>query len=191
MISGSWPVDAFLAPFVTGVAVGLALRAAAAFQQIADHDLRAEALGIDLRRWIWDRDHQLEVELRKIGISTPLYSGSRRNSVFAAMRKVLHEYRDEASSAVRSYVLMARSEGIFHRIVRRWRKTIPPSLHLSDYEQIMMLGWRERSVPGEPEAAPVKVDMDPTRMETAREIFVLEQPDGLTWREAAQVRRRS
>jgi class 3 adenylate cyclase len=82
-------------------------------KEVANHDARAAELNEDLRRWVRDRDRQLKAELRGVrtGSGLALYSGSTTNKAVYAMRRVLHEYRDEATHKVRDFSALARSEG--------------------------------------------------------------------------------
>jgi hypothetical protein len=50
--AGAWLASNLLVPIVTGVFVGLALRAAAMASEVSSHDLRAEEIDTDLTRWV-------------------------------------------------------------------------------------------------------------------------------------------
>jgi len=54
--AAAWSTDKLLAPILTGVFVGLALRAAAIPGEINAHNARAEELNTDLARWLPDRE---------------------------------------------------------------------------------------------------------------------------------------
>jgi hypothetical protein len=59
----AWAADNLLAPALTGVFVGLALRWAVIPGEVNEHDSRAEDLNTDLNRWVLDRDRQLDAEI--------------------------------------------------------------------------------------------------------------------------------
>ncbi len=162
-----------IGPHPDGVAVGLALRGAAIPGEVADHDARAEAFNTDLIRWVRDRGEQLNAEiyralnLARLGIIEDVaqpeverrldegikpgsqeYSGAFVNRIQRLMRQALREYRDEASRKIRAYRTMARSEGWFHRRLRRGRQPVP--LRLADDALEVLASWRERVVPTTP-----------------------------------------
>jgi hypothetical protein len=164
--SFAW-VGEHLAPIVTGVSVGLALRAVAIFREVNDHDARAEELGTDLTRWVHDRSRQLDAEsfnasnLARQGVLADVaqmsapesiehlppgsqeHSGAFVNYVAHLMRRALHEYRDEASGKVREYRAMARSDRTLHRLIRRWwyrQKKPPPCVFRGRLASNSMLG---------------------------------------------------
>jgi hypothetical protein len=114
-------------------------------------------------------------------------SGAFNNRIGRLMRQALHEYRDEASSKVREYRAMARSEGWTHRFLRRWRHhDAPGPLVLSPSNRETLDSWRERAIPAHGEPV-ITVKDDPTKTEDARDIRPLEE-GGLAW-EAAGRRR--
>jgi hypothetical protein len=206
--AGAWLGNHLVAPVVTGVFVGLALRAASIASEVGRHDLRAEEVSTDLTRWVNDRGRALNGEifhalsLARQGIIEDVAqmppppgmegvpgdlsnSGAFNGRIGRLMRQALHEYRDEASSKVREYRAMARAEGRLHRLLRRSRgDNSPSSLALSAANRAALGSWRERTVPthGEPT---VRVEDDPTKAEDAMEILPLEDEDGLTWEAAA------
>jgi hypothetical protein len=206
--AGAWLASNLLVPIVTGVFVGLALRAAAIAGEVSSHDLRAEEIDTDLTRWVRDRGRALTgeifhaINLARQGViedvaqappppgigGTPgdqSNSGAFNNRASRIMRQALHEYRDEASGKVREYRAMARSEGWLHRWLRRLRHYDPPSaLKLSPGNREVLESWRERTIPthGEPT---VTVGDDPTQAEDTKDIRPLEE-DGLTWGAAAK-----
>jgi hypothetical protein len=214
--AGAWLASSLVAPIVTGVFVGLALRAVAIAGEVNIHDLRAEEidtdLNTDLTRWVRDRGRELTgeiihaVNLARQGViedvaqlppppgigGTPgdqSNSGAFNIRAGRIMRQALHEYRDEASGKVREYRAMARSEGWLHRWLRRWRRDD----HLAPSSFRPAIGkagsWRERTIPthGEPT---VRVRDDPTQSEETMDIRPLEE-DGLTWEAAAKRRNAS
>lgn len=198
-----WLANNLVAPIVTGVFVGLALRAVAIAGEVSRHDLRAGEIETDLTRWVNDRGRVLDAEvfhalnLARQGIiedvaqapPPPGVSGSPgdqsntgafNSRVERIMRQVLHEYRDEASGKVSEYRSMARSEGWLHRRLRRWRQDDPPSaLKLSRGNRAALGSWRERTIPTQGEPT-ITVGDDPTMAEDARNIHPLEE-GGLTW----------
>lgn len=209
----SWLANHLLVPIIAGIAVGVALRVAAIAGEVGRHDLRAEEIDTDLTRWVRDRGRVLDgaifhaINMARQGVIEDVaqmpvpkeLEGTRPGDLadsgaFLArtarlMRQALHEYRDEASSKVREYRTMARSEGWLHGLVRWWRRDKPPAtLVLSEHNRAVLGTWRERTIPvyGDPTA---KVDDDPTRVEDAADIQPLEQA-GLTW-EIARHRRRA
>jgi hypothetical protein len=208
--TGAWVANNLVAPIVTGVFVGFALRAAAIAGEVGSHDLRAEEIDTDLTRWVRDRGRALTgeifhaINLARQGViedvaqvppppgvsGTPgdqSNSGAFNNRASRIMRQALHEYRDEASSKVREYRAMAQSEGWLHRCLRRWRRADSPSaLKLSSGNREVLESWRERTIPtfGEPT---ITMEDDPTRTEDAKDIRPLEE-DGLSWKAAAKRR---
>jgi hypothetical protein len=186
-------LDVFVAPIITGVAVGFALRGAAIFGEVGANSLRADEERIDFARWVRDRDRQFTAELRKVVNSAglQLYAGSTVNQFHNLMIGVLHEYRDRASSAARSYRSLAQSEGWLHRLIRATTRREPKPLELSPYGHLVLLGWRYMGspVPGT-EDPTVWPNEDPSRADHAEEIRPLEKLEGLTW-QAARRRRTS
>lgn len=205
--TGAWVANNLVAPIVTGVFVGLALRAVAIAGEVSRHDLRAEEIETDLTRWVNDRGRVLNAEifhalnLARQGVIEDVAqappppgvggspgdqsnTGAFNNRVERIMRQVLHEYRDEASGKVSEYRSMARSEGWLHHRLRRLRHDDPPSaLKLSRANRAVLGSWRERTIPthGEPT---ITVEHDPTKAADAKVIRPLEV-DGLTWKSAA------
>jgi hypothetical protein len=209
----TWAGDELLAPVLTGIAVGLALRGAAIPGEVASHDAEAEASNTDLIRWVRDRDRQLNGEvfhalnMARQGIIEDVaqppvpkdlenaergsqeYSGAFIRRVQRLMRQALHEYRDETSRKVRAYRTMARSEGWSHQAWRWWPRLAEPAPLELPEDVVELLGsWRERPIPVRPvpnmEAPIARVTDDPTRSEDAREIRALEGPGGLDWNTA-------
>lgn len=156
-------------------------------KEVAENDARASEIDEDLRRWVRDRDRQLEDELRGLvnSAGNQIDAGSLRNQAVAAMRQALHEYRDEATSKGREFSALARSEGRWHRRNRERRGFESPSLGLAGQERLYLNRWRQRPYlvnPGGPEPDLV-VEDDPTANEPS--IAPLERESGLTWAEAA------
>jgi hypothetical protein len=159
-------------------------------KEVTDNDARATELNEDLWRWVRDRNRQLENELRGLRNSAgnQLYAGSLRNKAVAAMRQALHEYRDEATSKVREFSALARSEGRWHRWHRERRGLGSPCLGLRGQERLHLTRWRQRPNlvnPGGPEPD-LTIDDDPTANEPT--IAPLESESGLSWAEAATQR---
>lgn len=176
-----------LATVVAGALVASARRYFSLGKEVSDNDARASELNEDLWRWVRDRNRQLENELRGLvnGAGNQLYAGSLRNKAVAAMRQALHEYRDEATSKVREFSALARSEGRWHRWHRERRGFGPPVFGLRGQERLYLNRWRQRPYlvdPGGPEPD-LAVDDDPTANEPT--ITPLEAESGLTWTEAA------
>jgi len=209
--AGAWVASNLVAPIVTGIFVGVALRGAAIASEVSRHDLRAEEIATDLSRWVRDRGRVLTAEIfRAINLARqgiiedvaqpPLppglegttpgdmsSSGAFQSRVGRIMFQALQEYRDEASSKVREYRAMARDEGRLHRWLRRWRHDDPPTqLVLSSANRKTLESWRERTIPtyGEPTIT-IEEKNDPTRAEDASDIRPLEE-NGLTWESAAR-----
>lgn len=208
---GVWMGNHLVAPVVTGVFVGLALRGTSIAGEVSKHDLRAEEIDTDLTRWVHDRGRQLNAEIfhainrARQGVIEDVAqmppppgvgggpadisaSGAFNSRVARIMRQVLHEYRDEASGKVSEYRAMARSEGWFHCRLRRWRHDDPPGpLILTKSNKEIVESWRERTIPthGEPT---ITVEDDPTQAQDAAAIRPIEE-DGLTWESAARWRR--
>lgn len=184
----SWSADNLLAPGLTGLFVGLALRWAAIPGEVSTHDARAEELNSDLSRWVRDRERQLQAEIfRAKGLAEqgiiedsmqPLVpkelegtkpgsqvdSGAFVRRIERLMRQALHEYRDEASLKVRAYRSMARSEGPIHRLLRRRRPSDnePSPFRLTETGRETLALWREREVPSfHKPTATVKDDPNP------------------------------
>jgi hypothetical protein len=210
----SWGADKLLAPILTGVAVGLGLRAATVPGEVSDHDAQVEALNTDLTRWVRDRPRELNGEifralnLARLGIIEDLeqppvpkeledtkpgsqeYSGAFVAHVERLMRQSPHQYRDRASGTVRAYRAMARSEERYHRFLRQRRGGAEPSpLRLPQEGRDALASWREREVPVTPipgMARPrASAKDDPTLQDDAADIRPLEdEADGLTWEAA-------
>lgn len=205
--TGAWLANNLIAPIVTGVFVGLALRAVAIAGEVSTHDLRAEEIDTDLTRWVRDRGRALDAEifhalnLARQGVIEDVAqappppgvggspgdqsnTGAFNSRVERIMRQTLHEYRDEASRKVSEYRAMARSEGWLHHRLRHLRHDDSPSaLKLSQGNRAVLESWRERKIPtyGEPT---ITVLHDPTKAADAKVIRPLEE-DGLTWESAA------
>lgn len=176
-----------LAAVIGGPLAALTFRYFGIGREVAENDARASELDEDLRRWVRDRDRQLDAQLRGIvnGAGNQLYAGSLRNNAIAAMRQVLHEYRDEATSKVREFSALARSEGRWHARRRRRRGFEPRALGLRGQERIRLGRWRQRPYlvgPGGEEPDLVVQD-DPTAEEPS--IAPLETDSGMTWAAAA------
>jgi hypothetical protein len=171
---GTWSADNLVAPVVTGLFVGLALRWAAIAGEPSTHDAKADEMNSDLSRWVTDRERQLQAEifgaknLAEQGIiedvvgATPVPkklegakpgskvdSGAFIRRIERLMRQALHEYRDDASLKVRTYRSMARSEGWVHKLLRRGRRANrePSPFRLTDSARELLASWREREVP--------------------------------------------
>jgi hypothetical protein len=204
---GTWAADHLIAPILTGVFVGIALRWAVLPGEVANHDARAEEMNADLIRFVRDRTRQLDGEIihaanlamqgiiedvaqapvpRELEGTKPgslVDSGAFLGRVGRLMLRALHEYRDEASRKVREYKGMARSEGWTHRAFRRaTRRREPSALVLPDDGRKALDTWRTRDVRmadgGVRTAAPKE---DPTKAADASDIAPLETEAGLTW----------
>jgi hypothetical protein len=176
-----------LAAVIGGPLAALTFRYFGIGKEAAENDARASELDEDLRRWVRDRNRQLENELRGLvnSAGNQLYAGSLRNKAYAAMRQALHEYRDEATGKVREFSALARSEGRWHQRHRKRRGFGSPSLGLRGQERLHLSRWRQRPHlvdPGGPEPDLIVQD-DPTANEPS--IAALESEAGLTWAEAA------
>jgi len=184
-----WAVEVLGAPILTGVAVGLSLRAVAIFGEIGINSLKADELRIDLSRWVRDRDRQFGAELRGIRTSAgnQLTAGSTEDKMKGAMKNALHEYRDRASTGVRGYSSLARSEGWLHLLIRRLRKQIPRPLTITEAGHLILVTWRnvEPPVKGRPTLT-LGPEEDLSLADDAEEIWPLESEPGLTWAEAGQ-----
>lgn len=179
-----------LAAVIGGPLAALTFRYFGVGKEVAENDARAGELNEDLRRWVRDRDRDLEAEMRGLvnNAGNQLYAGSLRNRAVAVMREALHQYRDEATGKVREFSALARSEGQWHQRHRRRRGFGSPVLSLYGQERIYLNRWRQRPYlvnPGgsEPDLA---VDDDPTAHEPT--IAPLETEEGLTWTEAKKPR---
>jgi len=176
-----------LAAVIGGPLAALTFRYFGVGKEVAENDARASELNEDLRRWVRDRNRDLEAQLRGLVNSAgqQLYAGSLRNHAVAAMREALHQYRDEATSKAREFSALARSEGAWHQGHRKRRGLGSPSLRLHGQERIHLNHWRQRPYlvePGGPEPD-LAVDDDPSANEPT--IAPLESESGLTWAEAA------
>lgn len=136
--------ETVVAPILTGVAVGLALRGAAIFGEVTAHSLRADEVRIDLIRWMRDREREFTADVRAVTNSvTASPGGSVEDALHALMMAVLHEFRDRASTAVREYTSLARSESALHRLLRRRSGRIPGGpLTLTERGHMILIGWR-------------------------------------------------
>ncbi|MGN6586597.1 MAG: hypothetical protein ACTHKT_03875 [Solirubrobacterales bacterium] len=176
-----------LATVVAGALIASARRYFRIGREVADNDARASELNEDLWRWVRDRNRQLENELRGLlnTAGNQLNAGSLENKAVAVMRQALHEYRDEATSKVREFSALARSEGRWHRQHRDRRGLGAPSLGLRGQERLYLNRWRQRPHlvnPGGPGPDLIVKD-DPTADEPT--IAPLESESGLTWAAAA------
>jgi hypothetical protein len=175
-----------LAALIGGPLVAITFRYFEVPKEVAEHDAHASELVEDLRRWVRDRNRELEAEIRGIvnGAGNQLYSGSFVNAVSAAMHGALHQYRDEATSKVRKFSTLARSEGRWHAAHRRRRGFAAPGIGLLGQERIALNRWRQRPHPVKSggQQADVTVGDDPTSNEPS--IEKLETDGGLTWAEA-------
>lgn len=203
--AGGWAAEKLLAPSLTGLFVGLALRYSAVVSEVVSHGERAAGLDTDITRWVADRSALLDAainraaNLAKQGViedSVPpplpqrlvatepgsqLDSGAFLRRVERLMRQALHEYRDQASGSVRTFRAMARSEGWFHRLVRRVkRERKPTALRLAPTSRDMLASWRQRQAPAH-DSPTVTVQDDPTMREDANDIRPLESKAGITW----------
>ena len=175
-----------LAAVIGGPLAALTFRYFGVGRAVAENDARASELDEDLRRWVRDRNRQLENELRGLvnGAGNQLYAGSLRNKAVSAMRRALHEYRDEATGKAREFSAVARAEGRWHRRNRARRGFGSPSLGLRWQERLNLDRWRQR--PDIVEPGPPKPDLvvqdDPTADEPS--IALLESEAGLTWSDA-------
>lgn len=176
-----------LAALIGGPLVAVTFRYFSVGKEVAENDARASEQGEDLRRWVRDRNRQLENELRSLvnGAGNQLYAGSLRNKAVSTMHRALHEYRNEATGKVREFSALARSEGRWHRRHRQRRGFGSPTLGLRGQERLYLDRWRQRPYivePGGLEPDLVAQD-DPTADESS--IAPLEGDTGLTWAEAA------
>jgi len=179
-----------LAAVLGGPLAALTFRYFGVGKEVAENDAQASEIAEDLRRWVRDRNRQLENELRGLvnGAGNQLYAGSLRNKAVSAMRRALHEYRDEATGKARDFSALARSEGRWHRRHRQRRGFGSPTLGLRGQERLHLDRWRQRPYivdPGGPEPD-LAVKDDPTADESS--IAPLESDAGLTWVEAAKSR---
>jgi hypothetical protein len=193
-----------LAALIGGPLIALAFRYLQVPHEVGEHDARAVELDEDLRRWVRDRDRQLQRELRilvtqagsgvvsrfpvprsemPLGAGSQLDTGAIANEAVAGMRAALHEYRDEASAKTREFTALARSETGWHERYRRKHRRTPPALGLEESERAIVTGWREKPHPVEADET-ISVDDDPTTDE--REIAPLETAAGLTWSDASE-----
>jgi hypothetical protein len=180
---GHYLAGPILAALIAGPLIALALRVSVVPREVSENDVRASEINEDLRRWVRDRNRQLEIELRGLvnGAGNQLYAGSLVNQAVASMRQALHEYRDEGSAKVRGYSALARSENGLHRRYRQWKRRDAPALGLQGQECIDLARWRQRPhivSPGS-ETPDLAVRDDPTADENS--IAPLESETGLTW----------
>lgn len=177
-----------LAAVIGGPLAALTFRYFDIGREVAQNNVRASELDEDLRRWVEDRDRELENRLRGIvnSAGNQIYSGSTRNAAVAAMRQALHEYRDEATRKVREYSGLARSENGWHRRHRRRHGVEPQPLGLRGQDRIRLDRWRQRPHIVDPggDAADLIVQDDPTADEPC--IAPLETETGLTWAHASR-----
>lgn len=176
-----------LAALIGGPLVAVTFRYFSVGREVADSDARASELNEDLRRWVRDRDRQLENELLGLvnSAGNQLDAGSLRNKAVSAMHRALHEYRDEATGKAREFSVLARSEGRWHRRHRERRGFGSPSLGLRGQECLYLDRWRQRPYivePGGPEPDLI-VNDDPTANEPS--IAPLDSEGGLTWEDAS------
>jgi hypothetical protein len=204
---GHYLAGPLLAAIVAGPLIALTLGYLSSGREVAEHDARASELNEDMRRWVRDRDRQLERELRTLvnqaglgvvsrfpvphaelpplGTGSQLYSGALTNEAVAGMGQALHEYRDEATAKVREFSALARGEQWWHGWYRRRRDFEPATFGLGGQERIVIGRWRRRPTLVDPgsEKPDLVVGDDPTAGETT--IEPLETDDGLIWAAAA------
>jgi hypothetical protein len=205
-VMGEWQnlVGPILAALIGGPLAAFAFRYLRVPSEVGDHDARVVELNEGLRRWVRDRDRQLQRELRTLvnqagsgiarrftvppeerpppGTGSQLYAGALVNEAVAGMRDALHEYRDEASGKVREYAALARSEGSLHRGYRRRHSREARPLGLPDAGRRIVASWRQREHPSEREKT-IAVNDDPTAAEQA--IAPLETAVGFSWAAAS------
>ena len=179
-----------LAALIGGPLVAATYKFRGARKEVAENDAKASELNEDLRRWVRNRNRELERDIRKIvnGAGNQLYSGSLINQTEAAMRLGLQQYGDQATANVRAFSALARSEGRWHKHSRRRHDFHPQVLGLRAQRRIELNRWRQRPHPVSPGSAEsdVKVSDDPTADEPS--IAPLETENGLTWAEAGKRR---
>ncbi|HEU5062038.1 MAG TPA: hypothetical protein VFT79_02655 [Solirubrobacterales bacterium] len=192
-----------LAALIGGPLVAVGFRYFEIPKEVADHDARVIEFNMNLRRWIGDRNRQLERELRALvnqagsgivsrypvpqhtrprDIGSQLDSGALTSEAIAGMRQALHEYRDEASSRVTEFSAIVRSEGRWHRWYRKRNKRREIKFWVRDEERGILASWRSRPHPLEKDKTIfVDVGADPS---IEPDIAPLEEGEGLTWEAA-------
>lgn len=193
--AGIYGADKLVAPIATGVAVGIAVRAAAVPGEVDTKTRRAGELNSDLRRLVGNREREVRDEEARVkggifmramgGTFVPGGSGTGvrpHREIADAHERALHEYRDAASRAVREFTQLAQSEGFIHRLIRRHRG-VEPALTLPAETREAWMRWREAAkYPARAtRSRPIEID-DHTSGED--ELATLENEAGLTWRAA-------
>lgn len=160
-----WLGDNLLAPVLAAIFTAALIRVGSVRGAVAQNTRLVNYLNDDLRRWVRDRDRQLEIELKTITnqAGPQLYSGGHVRHRAAAKRRALHEYRDEATGKLRELAELEDGEGILHRYWRRREGRPPLALHLPADCRDALARWREPATnPADATAPPVSVD-DPSR----------------------------
>lgn len=192
-----------LAALIGGPLVAVGFRYFEIPKEVADHDARVVEFNMNLRRWIGDRNRQLERELRTLvnqagsgvvsrypvpqhalpqATGSQLDSGALTGEAIAGMRQALHEYRDEASSRVSEFSAIARSEGGWHRWYRKRHKRHEIKFWVPDEERAILATWRSQPHPVEKDKTiVVDVGADPS---IEPDIAPLEEGKGLSWQAA-------
>ncbi len=96
-------------------------------------------LNDDMRRWLRDRDKQLEIEMKTISntMGNNFNSGAHVARIAAVKAQALHEYRDELTRKRREY--RERVRGLEN----------PPRFTLDDASRAILASWRaDADVPG-------------------------------------------
>jgi hypothetical protein len=154
---GAFVLTELLAPVVAVVLTSMYLSARGAGGQIAEHDRLVANLNEDLRRWVHDRDRVAQARMSEIrqqaNAMGVIRGGALAEAAGKVYRRVLHEYRDEATRKIRQRDELTSSEGRAHAWRRERRRTPMPELRLPPDCEKLLATWR------------AKADEDPSRPE--------------------------
>jgi hypothetical protein len=181
----------------SGLTYGVVRTTGSRGEVVADDRIVGD-LNEDLRRWVRDRDRELDVEhailsaqynnpdsvpewrervpeeLRHLPAGSMYYSGAHVQAHADAQRRALHEYRDEASRKVRAYKARVEREGRLHRFWRKRRDGAAPCLTLPQDCRDILAKWREPATVTGFDHTPVAID-DPTDPALEPELAELER----------------
>jgi hypothetical protein len=155
---------------VTAVILGGWATRFAVTREIRANDARVADLEEDNRRWIRDRNAQLEVDVRRttneLAAQGQTYSGAVNSSLAHVRRGALKDYRDEMTRKRRRYAAILDTEGGLHRWLRRRLSRPLSRFELTPEQRQTVESWRAFSVPGDEPAAQHEVPDDPTSEES-------------------------
>jgi hypothetical protein len=154
-----------LGGLATGVVLAAAAAGYAAWRSYHSHDAALRDLRDDTRRWLRDRDRDLQVQtnaaITTMAARGLLYAGAFLTALADLKRQALQEYRDEMSRKRTRYRGLLDGETWAHR---RFRGRPLDRYELADDDRVILAAWRAPATyEGHPDdSAPVD---DPTSEE--------------------------